>query len=358
MPDQLGSVHLSDVVRYAGASGDLNPIHYDPAFNRAAGHAGLFAMGALHGGWLVSQVVSKGASLPDDSAWSLSLRFHGIVPLGLELAVESSIGPDRTTADLTGGGERKASLELAMLDAPPVAGEGRGEQRCTFPVELGTSKRFAEAVRWPHAMSPGSPVPPTYLSVLSFWLPNPDPIDRVGFDRARTLLGETAIHVSCGPIRVGEVFEVREYVGPERVREGRAGELRLVDLIAELSDETGLRVVYRNTFILMPARPEPEALPTSALAPLSGSKDPDTGQVFYPARALSVDGRMRPLADAALATEGVLYSWTTYEGLAYGQVDLDDGVRLQLRLAPGEHEIGARYRLAASPEGVRWFEHA
>jgi len=349
MPDRLGAVHLADVVRYAGASGDLNPIHYDPAFNRAAGHDGLFAMGALHGGWLVSHVVAEGATLPADTPWSLRLRYHGIVPLGLDLEAESSVGPDRTTAVLTGGGERKVGLDLARVDAPPEAGAGRDEQRCTFPVELGTAKRFAEAVRWPGPLGPGSPVPPTYLSVLSFWLPDPDPIDRVRFDRARTLLGETSIHVTGGPVRVGEVFEVREYVGDERVREGRAGEMRLVDLVAELSDDTGLRVAYRNTFILMPPR-APEAL--------TGSADPETGQVFYPVRALSVDGRLRPLVESALATEGVLYSWTTYAGAAYGQVDLDDGVRLQVRLAPGEHRIGERYRLGASPDGDRWFAHA
>ncbi|GAA1017679.1 hypothetical protein GCM10009556_065760 [Acrocarpospora pleiomorpha] len=351
MPDRLGSVQLTDVVRYAGASGDLNPIHYDPSFNRAAGHEGLFAMGALHGGWLVSHVVSQGASPPEDAPWFLRLRYHGIVPLGLDLEAESSVGPDRTTADLTGGGERKVSLELAGLDAPPAAGGGRDEQRCTFPVELGTAKRFSEAVRWPEPMAPGSPVPPTYLSVLSFWLPNPDPIDRVGFDHSRTLLGETSISMTRGPVRVGEVFEVREYVGEERTREGRAGVMRLVDLVAELSDDTGLRVAYRNTFILMPAADGP-------VRPLTGSKDPETGQVFYPARALSVDGRMRPLVESALASEGVLYSWTTYAGTAYGQVDLDDGVRLQVRLAPGDHQIGARYRLAGSPDGDRWFEHA
>jgi acyl dehydratase len=350
MPERIGSVTLTDVVRYAGASGDLNPIHYDPSFARSAGHEGLFSMGALHGGWLVSHAIARGATVPPDAPSSLRLRFQGIVPLGLELQAEASVGPDRSTAELTGGGERKVSVELARLEAPPAAGAGRDEQRCVFPVELGTAKRFAEAVRWPTPMAPDRPVPPTYLSVLSFWLPNPDPIDRVGFDRARTLLGETSVELSRGPMRVGEVFEVREYVGAERVREGRAGEMRLVDLVAELSDDTGLRVAYRNTFILMPPRTD--------TAPLAASRDPGTGQVFYPARALSVDGRLRPLDDTTLATEGVLYAWTTYAGTAYGQVDLDDGVRLQVRLAPGEHEIGARYRLATSPDGQRWFAHA
>jgi MaoC like domain len=366
MPERLGRVELTDVVRYAGASGDLNPIHYDPSYARAAGHEGLFAMGALHGGWLVSHLVSLGASVPEQAPSFVRLRFHGIVPLGLDLAAEATVGPDRSTAELTGGGDRKASVELGPLDAAPAAGAGRDEQRCSFPVELGTAKRFGEAVRWPRPMAPGGPTPPTYLSVLSFWLPDPDPINRVGFDRGRTLLGEVSIQMSRGPVRVGEVFDVREYVGPERARDGRAGRMRLVDLVAELSDEAGLRVVYRNTFILMPARAAGAARATGAagvagvagVAPLTGSRDAETGQTFYPARARSVDGRLRTLDETTLATEGVLYSWTTCAGTAYGQVDLDDGVRLQVRLAPGEHRIGARYRLAAAPDGDRWFTRA
>jgi hypothetical protein len=349
MADRLGSVGLADVVRYAGASGDLNPMHYDPDFARAAGHDALFAMGALHGGWLVSHMISRGAAIPEDAPWQLRLRYLGIVPLGMELT--ASTGPDGTTAELEGGGERKVSLlslQWATLDEPPEPGVGRDEQRCEFPVELGSAKRFAEAVRWAAPMAVNEPVPPTYLSVLSFWLPNPDPIDRVGFEHARTLLGETTIAFTRGPLRVGETFDVREYVGAERTRSGRTGEMRLVDLVAELSDGNGLRVSYRNTFILMP--------PATAPAPeLTGSRDPSTGEVFFPPRAVSVDGRLRPLTEQPLATEGVLYAWTTFEGTAYGQVDLDDGVRLQTKLAPGEHRIGDRYRQASS-DG--WFEHA
>jgi len=347
MPHRIGSVQLTDVVRYAGASGDLNPIHYDAAFAKAAGYDGVFAMGALHGGWLVSHV----APLSEVAPSYLKLRYHGVVPLGLDLDAESSVEGDRVTATLTGGGERKVSLEAGRLDPPPRPGAGGDEQRCAFPVELGTAKRFAEAVRWPAPLAPGAAVPPTYLSVLSFWLPNPDPIDRVGFDRSRTLLGETAIELTRGPLRVGETLDVREYVGPTRTRAGRAGEMRLTDLVAELSDQDGLRVVYRNTFILMPE-------PTTASGPLKGSRDTTTGDVYFPPRALSVDGRLRPLADAELATEGILYSWTTYEGNAYGQVDLAGGVRLQAPLSPGEHEIGAAYRMAGAPDGEWWFERA
>lgn len=47
-----GPLSRSDVVRYAGASGDFNPLHHDDEFARAAGFPGVFAMGMLPAGIL------------------------------------------------------------------------------------------------------------------------------------------------------------------------------------------------------------------------------------------------------------------------------------------------------------------
>ncbi|MCZ7525498.1 MAG: hypothetical protein M5U14_03370 [Acidimicrobiia bacterium] len=80
---------------------------------------------------------------------------------------------------------------------------------------------------------------------------------------------------------------------------------------------------------------------------LLGSRDPETGQVFFPRRALAVDGSLRPCEPVDLPTEGTLHTWTVMGEDAYGQVDLPGGPRIQTRLAPGAHEIDARYRLEA-----------
>jgi acyl dehydratase len=48
----FGPVTRSHFVRYAGAGGDLNPIHHDEEFARAAGLPGVFGMGMLHAGIL------------------------------------------------------------------------------------------------------------------------------------------------------------------------------------------------------------------------------------------------------------------------------------------------------------------
>ncbi|MDB5870369.1 MAG: hypothetical protein JWP96_2701 [Polaromonas sp.] len=43
----LGSLSLEQIVRFAGAVQDFNPIHYDEAFAKAAGLPGVIAQGPL-----------------------------------------------------------------------------------------------------------------------------------------------------------------------------------------------------------------------------------------------------------------------------------------------------------------------
>lgn len=63
-PDRIGTlvdepVTKTDIVRYQGASGDLNPIHHDDDHARAAGYPGAFSVGMLHAGILGSHVASS-----------------------------------------------------------------------------------------------------------------------------------------------------------------------------------------------------------------------------------------------------------------------------------------------------------
>lgn len=53
-----GPLRVADFVAYQGASGDLNPVHYDAQYAQAAGFPGPFAVGmrqaGVAGSWLVS----------------------------------------------------------------------------------------------------------------------------------------------------------------------------------------------------------------------------------------------------------------------------------------------------------------
>jgi acyl dehydratase len=69
----FGPLTVQDFVRYAGASGDFNPIHYDDAFARAAGYPSVFAQGMYEAALLASSVTDW---LGADAIRRFSVRFR------------------------------------------------------------------------------------------------------------------------------------------------------------------------------------------------------------------------------------------------------------------------------------------
>ena len=51
---RVTSVSRTDIVRYQGASGDMNPLHHDETFARAAGYDAPLSIGMLAAGMLAS----------------------------------------------------------------------------------------------------------------------------------------------------------------------------------------------------------------------------------------------------------------------------------------------------------------
>jgi acyl dehydratase len=76
-------------VRYAGASGDFNPIHIDEEFAKSVGLPGRI----LHGLWSMAQVAraqTQAAGGPERLK-ALSVQFRGMGVLEQELAVTSTV---------------------------------------------------------------------------------------------------------------------------------------------------------------------------------------------------------------------------------------------------------------------------
>ena len=96
-------------VRYAGASGDFNPIHIDEEFAQAVGLPGRI----LHGLWSMAQVAraATDAAGGDPAALqSLSVQFRGMGRMEQEVVVSGEI---KTVAD----GVATAKLEAVQGDA-------------------------------------------------------------------------------------------------------------------------------------------------------------------------------------------------------------------------------------------------
>ena len=73
-----GPIQQIQLTRYAGASGDFNPIHQDDEFAKAAGMGGVFAHGMLSMGF-VGQLVTDWAGA--GQVRKLGVRFAGLVRL-------------------------------------------------------------------------------------------------------------------------------------------------------------------------------------------------------------------------------------------------------------------------------------
>ena len=76
--------------RYAGASGDFNPIHIDPEFAKAVGLPG----NILHGLWMMAQVARGVAQLADGDPRALkrlSVQFRGMGFPEQELVVSGTV---------------------------------------------------------------------------------------------------------------------------------------------------------------------------------------------------------------------------------------------------------------------------
>jgi len=78
-PLSKGPVQQIQLTRYAGASGDFNPIHQDDAFAKAAGMGGVFAHGMLSMGF-VAQSVTDWVGI--GRVRRISVRFAALVRLG------------------------------------------------------------------------------------------------------------------------------------------------------------------------------------------------------------------------------------------------------------------------------------
>ena len=105
-------------VRYAGASGDFNPIHVDDEFARSVGLPGRI----LHGLWMMAQVAravtdAASATLPDEpeALRSLSVNFRGMGRIGEEILVSG-------TVDAVADGVATARLEATQANARLIRG--------------------------------------------------------------------------------------------------------------------------------------------------------------------------------------------------------------------------------------------
>jgi len=95
---------VADFVRYQGASGDMNPIHYDPEFAAAAGYPSVFAVGMLQAGVLATYATDW---LGAENVRRFRVQFREQAWPGDELTYSGTVVERRDE-----GGQRVVDVEL------------------------------------------------------------------------------------------------------------------------------------------------------------------------------------------------------------------------------------------------------
>ncbi len=112
-------------IRYAGASGDFNPIHIDEEFAKQVGLPGRI----LHGLWTMAQVArahTEAAGGPE-TLRRLAVQFRGMGRMGEEIVVSGRVSEVRdgvafVESEAVQGGHRIIRNGRAELDVPAAGG--------------------------------------------------------------------------------------------------------------------------------------------------------------------------------------------------------------------------------------------
>lgn len=301
LPERKFDVTRTDVVRYAAASGDFNPLHHDDAAAQAAGMAGAFAHGMFSAGCLATAVTD---AVGVESLARLAVRFRAQAPLGITLTSDIVVTGTRhegasTVAELDCrlvADDTVVVSGAATIATPPgshrpddaVAPQpsesdlvGKRLTPAVVSVERGPVQFFATAVgddsvvyRSTDAAAAcgldGIPVPPTYVFAAAHWgafadLQPPAPNDSASLVELIALLrdqrkgvilhGEQEFRYYL-PLRVGDTLYVDGHVEAIEQKHGTAARPGMTTMIVRTDYRNAseqLITTARATYLFRPA---------------------------------------------------------------------------------------------------------
>ena len=111
-PRTFGPVTMTDVVRYQGASGDMNPMHHDDEIARSAGYREAFSVGMLSAGYLATYCTDLFGT---ETVRRFRTRFKGLVWRGETIVASGRVLEIHETPE----------GEQIVLDLLLTTGQGR-----------------------------------------------------------------------------------------------------------------------------------------------------------------------------------------------------------------------------------------
>ena len=278
---QVGPITRTDIVKFAGAGGDFNPVHHDEEFAKRAGYPSVFAMGMFTAGLLGD---FAGAWLGLDRVRRFAVRFVSPVWPGDVLTLEV----DDTTTErglvigalaVSAGQGRRVTGEVRAgeadvgADAPPETPDDLHHlletppAEVVLPIERGKVMEFGRAIKSENplhfdtaaarAAGFADVVAPLTFSAAWAQYNGGDAADvpkALGFDIARVLHGEER-WTYARPAVAGETLTgVRTVSAAWRKPTHSGGAMTFVLLPTEYRDASGNFVLRdEQLMIAMPA---------------------------------------------------------------------------------------------------------
>ena len=106
---RFGPVTMTDIVRYQGASGDMNPMHHDDVLARSVGYPEAFGVGMLNAGYLATFCTDIFGT---ETVRKFRTRFQGLVWRGDVLHAAGQVS-DVHVED----GQTSLSVDLTLTTA-------------------------------------------------------------------------------------------------------------------------------------------------------------------------------------------------------------------------------------------------
>ena len=281
---EVGPITRTDIVKFAGAGGDFNPVHHDEEVARGAGFPSVFAMGMLTAG-LLGDFVASWLGLA--AVGRFAVRFVSPVWPGdtLSLAAGQVVQEQcRITAALTvtAGEERRVSGETQTRAAegdaaavhPPTPDDLRRlvdtrAEEVFLPIERGKVMEFARAIKSDNALhlDPaaareegfGDVVAPLTFSAAAAHYNGGDAADlpkALGLDLTRMLHGEER-WTYARPAIAGETLTGTRKVEAAWRKPTKSGGAMTFVLVATDYRDADDAPVLRDEMVMieMPARP-------------------------------------------------------------------------------------------------------
>ncbi|PKZ66075.1 acyl dehydratase [Gordonia terrae] len=118
-PRSIGPVTQTDIVRFAGAGGDFNPLHHDPEYAVRAGLPGVISMGQMQAGMLAAWVADL---VHVEHLLGFSVRFASPLQIGEMLTLAGDVESIETAADTAAA---DLSLQATVGDRVVVSARAR-----------------------------------------------------------------------------------------------------------------------------------------------------------------------------------------------------------------------------------------